>query len=57
MRDIHFYCGYVKTNINELSHIIDTHLTVSLKEGKENNKVSQRTFEKFKGLFEEGVDK
>ena len=57
MSDIHFYCGYVKTNINELSHIIDTHLTVSLKEGKENNKVSQRAFEKFKGLFEEGVDK
>ena len=57
MSDIHFYCGYVKTNINELSHIIDTHLTVSLKEGKENNKVSQRAFEKFKGLLEEGVDK
>ena len=57
MRDIHFYCVYVKTNINELFHIIDTHLTVSLKEGKENNKVSQRAFEKFKGLLEEGVDK
>ena len=51
MRDIHFYCGYVKTNINELSHIIDTRLTVSLKEGKENNKVSQRAFEKFKGII------
>lgn len=37
----------------ELSHIIDTHLTVSLKEGKENNKVSQRAFEKFKGLLDE----
>ena len=57
MSDIHFYCGYVKTNINELSHIIDTHLTVSLKEGKENNKVSQMAFEKFKGLLEEGVYK
>lgn len=41
----------------ELSHIIDTHLTVSLKEGKENNKVSQRAFEKFKGLLEEGENK
>ena len=57
MRDIYFYCGYVKTNINELFHIIDTRLTVSLKEGKGNNKVSQRAFEKFKGLLEEGVYK
>lgn len=43
-----------KSLAKELSHIIDTHLTVSLKEGKENNKVSQRAFEKFKGLLEEG---
>ena len=41
----------------ELSHIIDTHLTVSLKEGKENNKVSQRAFDKFKRLLEEGIKK
>ena len=38
----------------ELSHIIDTHLTISLKPDKQNNKVSQRAFEKFKGLLEEG---
>ena len=37
----------------ELSHIIDTHLTVSLKDGKENNKVSQRALEKFKYLLDE----
>lgn len=37
----------------ELSHIIDTHLTVSLKEGKENNKVSQRALEKFNSLLDE----
>ena len=42
-----------KNLAKELSHIIDTHLTVSLKEGKENNKVSQRAFEKFKGLLDE----
>lgn len=38
----------------ELSHIIDTHLIVSLKPDKVNNKVSQRAFEKFKGLLEKG---
>lgn len=43
-----------KSLAKELSHIIDTHLTVSLKEGKENNKVSQRALEKFKELLEEG---
>ena len=43
-----------KSLAKELSHIIDIHLTVSLKEGKENNKVSQRAFEKFKRLLEEG---
>ena len=42
-----------KNLARELSYIIDTHLTVSLKEGKENNKVSQRAFEKFKGLLDE----
>ena len=42
-----------KALARELSHIIDTHLTVSLKEGKENNKVSQRALEKFKGLLDE----
>lgn len=38
----------------ELSHIIDTHLTVELKPEKVGNKVSQRAFEKFKRLLEEG---
>lgn len=43
-----------KNMAKELSHIIDTHLTVSLKEEKQNNKVSQRAFEKFNELLEEG---
>lgn len=43
-----------KNMARELSHIIDTHLTVSLKEEKQNNKVSQRAFEKFNELLEEG---
>lgn len=41
----------------ELSHIIDTHLNVTLKPEKAGNKVSQRAFEKFKRLLEEGVEK
>lgn len=44
-----------KNLAKELSHIIDKHLTVQLKPDKQNNKVSQRAFEKFKGLLEEGV--
>ena len=43
-----------KNLARELSHIIDTHLTVELKPEKVGNKVSQRAFEKFKGLLEEG---
>lgn len=43
-----------KNMARELSHIIDTHLTVSLKCEKQNNKVSQRAFEKFNELLEEG---
>lgn len=46
-----------KSMARELSHIIDTHLTVGLKPEKAGNKVSQRAFEKFKGLLEEGADK
>ena len=42
-----------KNLARELSHIIDTHLTVGLKPEKQNNKVSQRAFEKFKGLLDE----
>lgn len=37
----------------ELSSIIDKHLTVTLREGKANNKTSQRMFEKFKELLDE----
>ena len=43
-----------KNLAKELSHIIDKHLTVQLREDKQSNKVSQRAFEKFKGLLEEG---
>ena len=44
-----------KNLAKELSHIIDKHLTVQLKPDKQHNKVSQRAFEKFKGLLEEGT--
>ena len=43
-----------KNMAKELSHIIDTHLNVSLKPEKQGNKVSQRAFEKFNELLEEG---
>lgn len=45
-----------KNMARELSHIIDTHLTVGLKPEKANNKVSQRALEKFWGLLGEGGD-
>lgn len=39
---------YGRKNLaKELKHIIETHLTVKIKEGKENNKVSQGQFNKF----------
>lgn len=41
------------TLARELKHIIDKHLTVSLREDKQNNKVSQRAFEKFNTLLDE----
>lgn len=41
-----------KNLAKELKHIIDTHLTVTLKQGKENNKVSIKAFEKFWSLLE-----
>ncbi len=41
------------TLARELSHIIDKHLSVSLKEGKENNKISQNALEKFNSLLDE----
>lgn len=37
----------------ELSHIIETHLQVSLKPEKQSNKVSIRAFEKFQNLIDE----
>lgn len=43
-----------KSLARELSHIIDTHLTVELRPEKAHNKVSQKAFEKFKGLLDEG---
>lgn len=38
----------------ELSHIIDTHLVVSIKPGKENNKISQKALAKFNDLLRGG---
>lgn len=43
-----------KNLAKELSHIIDTHLQVTIKPGKEHNKVSIKAFEKFKELLSEG---
>lgn len=43
-----------KTLAKELSHIIEKHLEIGLKEGKENNKVSQKALAKFKSLLDEG---
>ncbi len=40
----------------ELKHIIETHLIVSLRPEKANNKVSQKAFEKFNDLLNEGKD-
>lgn len=45
-----------KNMAKELSHIIDKHLTVQLREDKQSNKVSQRAFEKFKIFLEEGKE-
>lgn len=43
-----------KSMARDISNIIDKHLTVQLREDKSNNKISQKAFEKFKGLLEEG---
>lgn len=40
-----------KSLAKELLHIINLHLTVKLKDGKENNKVSQKALEKFWNLL------
>ena len=37
----------------ELKHIIDTHLEVRIREGKEHNKIAIKAFEKFNGLLDE----
>lgn len=42
-----------KTLAKELSHIIEKHLEIGLKQGKENNKVSQKALEKFRSLLDE----
>ena len=42
-----------KSLARELSHIIDKHLIVELRPDKAHNKVSQKAFEKFKGLLDE----
>lgn len=43
-----------KNLARQLSHIIDTHLTIGIKPGKENNKVSIRALEKFNELLKAG---
>ena len=42
-----------KTLAKDLKHIIDTHLQVSLKPEKQNNKVSIKALEKFNTLLDE----
>lgn len=42
-----------KVLARELSNIIDKYLKISLKDGKENNKVSMKAFDKFKDLLNE----
>lgn len=42
-----------KSLARELSEIIEKHLVVSIKPGKESNKVSIRAFEKFRNLLDE----
>lgn len=43
-----------KNLARELSNIIKKHLTVSIRADKQGNKVSERQFEKFKELLQEG---
>lgn len=47
--------GY-KNAVQDLKSIIDKHLTVSLREDKKNNKISQKQFEKFNQILNEGED-
>lgn len=43
-----------KTMARELSSIAEKHLKIALRDDKQGNKVSQKQFEKFKELLEEG---
>lgn len=45
-----------KNMAKELAHIAEKHLVISLKEDKKNNKVSQKAFEKFNVLLNEGME-
>ena len=45
-----------KNLARELSHIIDKHLVITLKDGKQNNKVSIKALEKFWMLLGEEED-
>lgn len=45
-----------KSLAKELKHIIDTHLTVKIRTDKENNKVSERAFQKFWQILNESED-
>lgn len=42
-----------KSMARDISSIIDKHLTVQIRDGKQNNKVSQRALEKFNSLLDE----
>lgn len=49
-----YYDGLKQGELNlakEISHIIEKHLSVSIREDKKNNKVSQKAFEKFQELL------
>lgn len=55
-----YYDGLKQGRLNlarELSHIAEKHLDISLKSEKQGNKVSQKQFEKFMSLINEGNDK
>lgn len=55
-----YYDGLNQGRLNlarELSHIAEKHLDISLKAEKQGNKVSQKQFEKFMSLINEGNDK
>ncbi len=45
-----------KNLARELKHIIDTHLTVTIRPEKKNNKVSVKALEKFNNLLEESEE-